>query len=184
MTPLLPRSWLAPFAGDRRRPLEVQLHVAELVSRDDRSAAGARLEVALLHRPRRILTVPRVGPLRQVLAVEQNDRIGRRRARCRARRHHPRMRTRRVVNAPGCAGDLRELREPDDRVAIVAHGAGIRLIAACRGCCAGAVWAGGFCAGACAWRASTIAPIASTAIGIATWIERRTSEVEPDESDI
>ena len=89
----------------RSGELHMQLHVTEFLARHDRSRAGSGLEVAIFHWPRRVrlLPLPRVLPLRQVLAVEEHDRIRRRHTwRC-ARGNDPRMRTGDVMNAPGRA---------------------------------------------------------------------------------
>ena len=63
-----------------RAPFEVQLNVAERLLRRDVSLAGNRFEIAVFDFPRRGLggggATPRHGPLRKILAVEQNDSVG------------------------------------------------------------------------------------------------------------
>jgi hypothetical protein len=85
----------------RRRPLDVQLHVAEALPRPD--VAGARLdhEGAVLDPPLRGSVIDRL-PGRQIGAVEQDDGIRGhgRRQRLRRRGHHVRARPSHVVRAP------------------------------------------------------------------------------------
>src|SRR3954471_1766702 len=99
-----------PASGSRRGEFDVQLNVAKLLPRDNRTRSRTGLEVAVLDRPRRIdqLAVLRMRPLRQILAIEEKDRVGGRCPWGGAGRHHARMRTGRAVNAPRRAGDLRE----------------------------------------------------------------------------
>src|SRR6185369_8676993 len=91
---------LLPFAFylRRRRPFDVQLAIAELLSRCDVSSSRDYLHVAVLHHPLRIVAIVGVSPFGKVLAVEKHDGIGRRIAagvsRCNDRRFILRRRER------------------------------------------------------------------------------------------
>ncbi len=79
---------------------KVQLHVAEFIRRHDVVFLGNRH--AILDFPRRGVAIVFVAPLRQIFAVEQNDRVARRRRVFaeRAGSHDRRLRPRRIVDVP------------------------------------------------------------------------------------
>ena len=79
-TPLLPRPWPSPFTSEGVGPLDVQLRAAESILRVDAAAAGRDGQDAVGDFPWRRRVALVADPLRQVLAVEEHDRIRRRRA--------------------------------------------------------------------------------------------------------
>src|SRR5581483_6023032 len=68
---------LAGAAGRRRRgPLDVKLAVAERLLRHNVAGLGADDQLAVLHFPARLAALGAL-PLREVLAVEEDDGVGR-----------------------------------------------------------------------------------------------------------
>ena len=85
----------------RRRELDVQLHVGELLLGPQHALAG--LQHAAFHRPRRGRSVGHLPRAEIVARAEQHDRIGRRGDQAslgRRRRDDRRIRPRSVVHAP------------------------------------------------------------------------------------
>src|SRR6476620_1035756 len=89
----------------------MQLKIGELVLRANAAAAtcGFHVELIGIDSPSCGPTAA-VGPVRQILAIEEHDRVrGSRRslAECRSRLDHARLRPIAVMNAPSCARNLR-----------------------------------------------------------------------------
>ncbi len=99
-----------PLDLQRFHPLDVQLHVAELIAREQRARSGRDFEVAFRHLPLRIhlfaalCPAPALHPAREVGAVEEHRRIRRRRSQYLAGLHHVRVRPVGIVDMPGLAG--------------------------------------------------------------------------------